>query len=243
MKFFRTIMSEKFSLKWIEFYSNVSKSFGIFRNEDYLQDVTLITNDDTHIAAHRLVLSTCSEYFRNIFKRNKIGHLNICLDGVSSNELGNILDYMYNGEVQIFQDEMDKFLEVAQRFKLEGLQNEQNSEMNNETKKKPKTKIKPKKEKQETSIENIIPINQENAEIRDLESLNVYDQSLYENMEQNSEGMYVCKLCDKTIKMKTHMKYHIETHIVGLTFQCHICEKNFKSRNSLNVHRTLYHRA
>merc|ERR1712126_525107 len=142
------------SLKWNEFYSNVSKSFGIFRNEDYLQDVTLISNDDTHMAAHRLVLSTCSEYFRNIFKRNKIGHLYICLDGVSSNELGNILDYMYNGEVQIFQDEMDKFLEVAQRFKLEGLQNEQNSEMNNETKKKPKTKIKPKKEKQETSIEN-----------------------------------------------------------------------------------------
>ena len=227
----------------MDFHFNVSKSFGLVRNEDYLQDVTLITDDNTHIAAHRLVLSTCSEFFRNVFMKNKLGHLYICLDGVSANELGTILDYMYNGEVQIFQDDMDRFLEVAQRFKLEGLLNEKKNEMNDEAKKKTKSKVRPKKVKEETSIDTIVPINQENTALSDLESLNVFDQSLFENMEQNSEGLYVCKLCDKTIKMKTHMKYHIETHIVGLTFQCHICEKNFKSRNSLNVHRTLYHRA
>ena len=37
---------------------------------------------------------------------------------VSSVDLGNVLDYIYNGEAQIFQESIDKFLVVAQRLKL-----------------------------------------------------------------------------------------------------------------------------
>ena len=65
-------MSEKFSLKWNEFSSNASKSFGIFRNEDYLHDVTLVSDDQQQFTAHKLVLSASSEYFKNIFRNNKI---------------------------------------------------------------------------------------------------------------------------------------------------------------------------
>ena len=45
----------------------------------------------------------------------------LCLEGVTSQELNNVLDYIYNGEIQIYQDNLDRFLDVAQRFKLEGL--------------------------------------------------------------------------------------------------------------------------
>ena len=236
-------MSENYSLKWSDFHANVSQSFGHLRTEDFLQDVTLVTDDNVHTAAHKIVLSACSEYFRNIFKKNKVLNLYVCLDGVSSKELGNIMDYIYFGEVQIHQDDMDRFLEVAQRFKLEGLLYEKKIEIDVAKKKTRAPKL-PKKEKEEPNTDLILPTNSQNTASSDLENVNVFDQNLYENMvEQNSEGMYVCKLCDKMMKWKTHMKYHIETHIVGLTFQCQICAKNFKSRNSLNVHRTLYHRA
>ena len=49
-------MSEKFSLKWNDFHSNVSKSFELMRNEEYLQDVTLVSDDDFQVKAHKLVL-------------------------------------------------------------------------------------------------------------------------------------------------------------------------------------------
>ena len=114
-------MSEKFCLKWNDFHSNVSKSFSLLRNEDYLHDVTIVSDDNEQIAAHKLVLSTCSEYFKSIFMKNKHSHPLICLEGVSSNDVKNMMDYMYNGELQIFQDDLDRFLNVAQRFKLEGL--------------------------------------------------------------------------------------------------------------------------
>ena len=116
-------MSEKFSLKWNDFDANVSKSFGRLRNEDYLHDVTLVGDDYTQISAHKLVLSACSEYFQQAFKRsNKVqSHTLLCLEGLSKQDLDNVLSYMYNGEVNIFQEHLDRFLAVAQRLKLEGL--------------------------------------------------------------------------------------------------------------------------
>ena len=121
-------MSEKFCLKWNDFDSNVSKSFGKLRNEEYLHDVTLVGDDHTQISAHKLVLSACSEYFKEVFKRNKHSNTLMCLEGLSKQDLKNVLDYMYNGEVKIYQEELDRFLSVAQRFKLEGLLESQENE-------------------------------------------------------------------------------------------------------------------
>ena len=61
-------MAESYSLKWDNFQSNVSKSFHQLRNEEYLNDVTLVADDHKHFYAHKLVLLACSEYFKNIFK-------------------------------------------------------------------------------------------------------------------------------------------------------------------------------
>ena len=114
-------MSEKFSLKWDAFQSNVSNSFAILRNEDYLHDVTIVTDDNEQVEAHKLVLSACSEYFKNIFKTKKHSHPLLCLEGVSSKDIQNLMDYIYNGELHLFQEDLDRFLSLAQRFKLEGL--------------------------------------------------------------------------------------------------------------------------
>merc|ERR1712112_338379 len=121
-------MTEKFCLKWNDFYSNASKSFSTFRNEEYLHDVTLVSDDHNKVPAHKLVLSACSEYFKDIFQNNQHSHPLLCLDGISSSDLKNILDYIYNGQVEIYQDNLDRFLVVAQRLKLEGLSKENDME-------------------------------------------------------------------------------------------------------------------
>ena len=87
-----------------------------------IDDVTIVADDHKQISAHKLVLSACSEYFRNIFQNNsKHAHPLLCLDGISSTDVENILDYMYNGEIKIYQENLDRFLNVDQRFRLEGL--------------------------------------------------------------------------------------------------------------------------
>ena len=114
-------MSEKFSLKWNDFQSVVSQSFSALREESDFYDVTLVSDDLTQISAHKLVLSASSQFFKSILKKNPHSHPLLYLGGVDSTSLGFVLDYIYQGEVQIYQNELDNFLEVAQKLKIEGL--------------------------------------------------------------------------------------------------------------------------
>ena len=114
-------MGEKFCLKWNNFQTHVSKSFGLLKNEEYLHDVTLVCDDNSQISAHKLVLSACSEYFKILFRNNRNQNPLICLEGTTFKELKSILDYMYNGEANIFQESLDSFLTLAKRLKVSGL--------------------------------------------------------------------------------------------------------------------------
>ena len=110
-------MAEKFCLKWNDFKTNVTSSFRKLRDSEDFYDVTLVSDDQKQISAHKIVLSASSEYFKNVLKRNKHSHPLLCLNGVNSNELNSILDFIYNGELQIYQENLDDFLQIAQRFK------------------------------------------------------------------------------------------------------------------------------
>ena len=115
---------DKFSIKWNDFTSNVNKSFRNLRNQEDFIDVTLVGDDSKHVVAHKLVLSTSSEYFRNIFSNNKKyfqSHALVCLAGLNYGDLSNILDFIYQGEVQIQHQDMDRFLKIAKRLKIYGL--------------------------------------------------------------------------------------------------------------------------
>jgi len=114
-------MSEKFNLKWNNFQSNVSRSFSLLRTEQEFFDVSLVSEDQKMMSAHKLVLSASSPYFKHVLTQNKHSHPLLCLEGVSSAELQCVLDYIYQGEVLVYQENLDRFLEVAKRLKLEGL--------------------------------------------------------------------------------------------------------------------------
>jgi len=243
-------MSEKFCLEWNDFDTNASKAFGVFRNEEYLHDVTLVSDDQHQVTAHRLVLSASSDYFKSIFKNNKLSNPFLCLDGVSSFDLSNILDYIYNGEVQLYQDHLDKFLEVAQRFKLEGLLGAVKE--NTEEIKEEEIPIfnphaqrrKPEKEKLDLPVTNVENTSMQLISPIDTADLDELDQKLYENMEKLPGGIYSCKICSKTIPggRRRDMKFHVETHMEGLTFPCNTCGKDFRSRDSLRNHMHYKHK-
>jgi len=238
-------MSEKFCLKWNNFHSNASKHFGLMRDEEYLHDVTLVCDDNHMVSVHKLVLSASSEYFKTIFKRSKGGgNLFVCLEGVSSSDLGNLLDYIYNGEVQIYQDDIDRFLEVAQRFKLEGLLAGDSEKMNNyDSFKEFKDPNFSQFEFEEVKIESSRQMSSETTIQLNVETSdwNEIDQKLYENMEKDDDGKHRCKICSKTMKDRVRMKEHVEIHMEGLQFTCNICPKVFRSRNLKN-HKSLNHK-
>ena len=89
---------EKFSLKWNDFSSNVQKSFQNLRKEEDFFDITLVGDDFKHVTAHKVVLSSSSEYFKTVFSNNIKhfqSHALICLEGLNQKDLNNVLDYTY----------------------------------------------------------------------------------------------------------------------------------------------------
>ena len=113
---------DKFSLKWNDFPTNVVQSFQQLRHEEDFSDVTLVGDDFKPISAHKVVLSSCSEYFKNVLQNSqKHSHPVLCLQGLRKADLRNILDYIYNGELNIYQEDLEGFMLIAQRLKLEGL--------------------------------------------------------------------------------------------------------------------------
>merc|ERR1712189_23475 len=115
------IKMEKFCLNWNDFQQNACSAFNQLRNDKELTDVTLVSDEGEHILAHKIVLSSSSYFFKDLFK--KANHTNplIFLSGFDSKILTAVLDYMYNGEVNLYQEEIDVFLESAQKLKIKGL--------------------------------------------------------------------------------------------------------------------------
>ena len=50
-----------------------------------------------------------------------------------------------------------------------------------------------------------------------------------------------CSQCHKKMKKKSHMRMHVETHLVGLKHRCHQCLTDFKTRSSLKSHNWKFH--
>ena len=61
-------------------------------------DVTLVCEEDTHIEAHKILLSACSPFFRTVLKKNKHAHPMIYMRGVKTKDLSAIVDFIYLGE-------------------------------------------------------------------------------------------------------------------------------------------------
>jgi len=122
--------SEKFCLRWNDFETNISVAFRELREEKDFFDVTLAC-DDSQIQAHKVILSACSPFFRNVLRRNPHQHPLLYLKGVKYKELLSVLNFMYMGEVNVAQEELNSFLSVAEDLRVKGLtQNNANPDAN-----------------------------------------------------------------------------------------------------------------
>ena len=65
--------STEFCIKWTNYQSNIVNSVGKLKNDDEFVDVTLVC-DDQSITAHKVILSACSDYFKQVFKVRNILH-------------------------------------------------------------------------------------------------------------------------------------------------------------------------
>jgi len=118
--------NEKFCLRWNDFESNISVAFRELRDDKDFFDVTLACDED-QIQAHKVILSACSPFFRSVLRKNPHAHPLLYLKGVKFGDLQSVLNFMYHGEVNVAQEELNSFLAVAEELRVKGLTQNQSS--------------------------------------------------------------------------------------------------------------------
>ena len=108
------------SRKAREFERNVRISWQGLQNETDYCDITLAC-EDKQIKAHKLIISACSSVIRNILKQNQNPHPLIYLRRVKYKDLQNLLTFMYQGVVNVAEEDLSSFLEVAEDLNIRGL--------------------------------------------------------------------------------------------------------------------------
>ena len=98
--------------------------FRRMRDEVDLVDVTFAC-DGKKIGAHKLVLYSCSPYFKDLLKDNPANsHPIFYMNNVKFDVLKAILEYMYLGEVHITNENLKDFIKTAEALQIRGLSKE-----------------------------------------------------------------------------------------------------------------------
>ena len=252
--------SEKLCLQWNDFKDNITSSFGELREDKDLTDVTLACEDGKQVEAHKVILAASSPFFKDILKRNKHPHPLIYMRGLKSEDLLAIIDFLYLGEANVDQENLDSFLALAEELRLKGLTGTDNPEKAKEPIEEVKQhfKIAPirrehvKQSKPPSRPQYQTPTNPDtvvalenisiNANIQDLDDQIKSMMTMTDIKSANGEKyMAKCNICGKEAA-SNNMPSHIEAnHITGFSHSCNICGKTSRSRNALRVHKHTYH--
>ena len=251
-------MSEKLCLKWIDFQQNVNTAFENLRGNNDFSDVTLACEDGQQFEAHKVILAASSPFFQRLLKRRKHPHPLIYMRGLKSEDLSAILDFLYCGEANVFQENLDSFLAIAEELKLKGLMGQSDEKPQEFAPSSFPKQIRPEvalatgfkivhTDKELKIVEN----NFEQTEAlqkyvtEDLQELNEQVKSMMENSQNMIEDgkirirAKICKVCGKEGRATTIIDHIEANHLDGVSLPCNNCEKTFRSRKAKRTHKCM----
>ena len=265
-------MSEKLCLQWNSFNENANSAFRRLREDKEFTDVTLVCEDGQQMEAHKVILAASSPFFEEILQKSKHPRPLIYLRGYQTRDFVSILDFLYFGEANVFQEDLDSFLAIVEEIKLKGLTGQTSSEILEEQEKnKYSEPVTPETKSQELLTDSpdrrkdLIPNTQVDVERltvskvfaipnQSTAALQLLDEKVksmmekgqkmiqYGNVMSRQASSYICKVCGKE-GLKHHIIGHIEAnHLEGMSLPCNMCDKSLSSRNSLREHKISFHK-
>ena len=218
----------------------------LWGSEDF-SDVTLATVDGHQAQAHKLILGAWSPLFKNLLLRSSQKDLVILLKDIKHRFLVLVLRFVYLGEVQLEEEDLQEFLSTATDLKISGLENlktdseliipkietqeEQIIESNGEFSEKPRQTLK----KGGTTC------NKEPGPIVSAKKNMKKSKNGSKDLDADSE-LHQCPQCKyKTTRAKNLHKHKWSKHVRKLKRPCDMCEYQGGTRRELKDHKMEKH--
>jgi hypothetical protein len=248
----------EFELKVQTVYSQLLKS------NDFT-DVTLATEDDKQIKAHKIILSSSSHFFHNVLMKNSHEHPLIYLKDIKHQQLEMLLKFIYQGQCEMKAEEVEEFLVTGKSLGVEGLLESRQSAKDRKHLTKPHTQNQ-NIGKNKTNIQ----INHTNSFDKQMRAhsfgqdgnsdkaktvknstetpialeLSVNEQIIIiekeenvfsQQLQLNMDGMYVCNMCNTQFSLRG-LDRHMTTKHKKDMHMCDLCEDNFVTSGLLISH-------
>ena len=187
-------------------------------------------------------------------RKNRHPHPLVYMRALKSEDLMAIMDFLYFGEANIFQENLDSFLALAEELKLKGLDTNADDDV-----KIPAVyeEVPTKKEKSqqrrgtafdnqtfESSDTQVATFIKDTASSADLEDLDGQIRSMItkSDVSTGKGKMATCNICGKEglyMSMPRHVEAH---HITGVSHSANICGAVSRSTHGLRQHKKTYHK-
>lgn len=116
------MFKDKVQFNWEFFSDHVLKFYTSTYNDPTLADVTLVSDDNIAVSAHKFILSSASPVLRKFFTSSPSSAPQcLFMFGLSNNVLRSILEFIYTGETMVKSEELDAFLKGANNLDLSGV--------------------------------------------------------------------------------------------------------------------------
>ena len=246
-----------------DFEADVAKNFKALWNDHAFTDVTLAAEDDHQIRVHKVILSSCSRFFGRILLSNPHPNPLIYLKGIKYKQLELVIKFIYAGQCEVAQKDLEGFLETGKELMIQGLMeitnipkkeeifqdnklDEEISQSNHDIFVPVKSNlIEPKESEKtkehfkliDTSDENVIKMTSEAV-------VNLPYQSQYSENKVNmikQKSVYKCKMCEKSYRGEHSLLGHMKSSHEGIRFQCKKCDFQAKRKSILTGHTRFIH--
>ena len=112
---------EKTTLLWNDFELSAPNTLRQLWNDKDFTDVTLATVDDCQVTVHKVILSSCSEFFKKILLNNPHQNLLLYLKDIEHKYLMMVMQFIYLGECDVGQEDLTQFLNTGKELQISGL--------------------------------------------------------------------------------------------------------------------------
>ena len=260
---------DRISLYWDNFPVHIQDTFKQLWREKDFTDLTLATMDDQHVRVHKSIVSSASNFFKQILRINPHQNILIYLKDIRHKELETVLQFIYLGQCQLDQEDLNLFLATANALGVKGLkyqgvyQNDHDANtdkislINTETVKNNTFK--------EISDNEYVKIKSKETTEKQLQS-NVVKEYVtqgigpaIEKQEENKithvkisaseykSSTFQCKECDAEYSSRmefiNHCKFlhELSSKQKGMTYNCDLCDFTSLCKSSLSKHKLSIH--